>query len=233
MIETFTISKMFKHYVTTLHSDLYEVFKTVFLQNKTIDEYCEILSDCINNRTTHNYTIIYWRSKTSYATCSELSLSRKETMTESTKVNNAPKLYNRECYYKHARLSIFDEAYYHTENTIDDDVSTIFITTSKIGLSTSYDLTDFLSYGGHVFLIMNDKDNTELVKTYESQICVLCNDWYKYMLKTLALLPPRKILICYKDATSLYFDRDLISSLNKRINKNKNKILYILAYEEV
>lgn len=232
-MEIFTVSKMFKQYVTSLHIDLREVFDKVFLQDKTIDEYCEILSDCINNRTTYNYTIIHWRSKTTYLTCSEYSLNHREAMLESSKVNNAPTLPNRACYYSHARLSLFDEAYYHTENIIDDDVSTIFITTSKIGLHTSYDLDDFLSYGGHVFLIMNDKDNTELVTTYEHQICVLCNGWYKYMLTTLALLPPRKILICYKDATSLHFDCDFITSLNKRINKNKNKILYIVAYEDV
>jgi hypothetical protein len=243
----FNICELFKTYIQSLDNDIYMSFKQLCLGNFTVDEYVEILKDCIENNTLHTYATIYWESKTSYEDYRNYKYS--SSIDKNIYVNNirykdgiynynAPKYHERNLLvnYNYA-LELLDTAYYHTSNIIDDKISLISYSETIGSIERVYHFTfdNLLKNGGFVFLILpscsKNKKHETLREFYKAQydidiydneficsLCKLCNGWYKFFIKSISLLPERKIMTLYKKNKQLIYKTNINNTDDKPIN---------------
>lgn len=248
MKEILNISSLFKQYILSLDKDLYRLFSILCLGDTkfTLDEYCDILKQCIEKQTTYNYPVICWRSKTQYENSSIYSKGTFDVLGNAItdKISYSRNIEVRPSYPR----SYLEIAYYHLDNTIDDEISTFYISNSIYGVKREYTLDGYLRFGGYVFLLLpasGQDANTALKDFYKSKfgvdldtvdiilsICRLCNGWYKYLLRSLDILPSRSILCFYKEKKKIYLSRKTGNNMSdKKINRKR--IIQTSRYEEI
>lgn len=239
MTEIFSISELFKQYILSVDAELRTVFNSICLEGTkfTLDEYCTILKNCIENKTTYDYYVICWQTKTSY-----------ENYNSKVYVNKIVPPAGQSGYSKLNSLSYLDTAYYHLDNTIDDTVSTYSVSKSTYGLTRSYTFENFLINGGCVFILLPTckiSSIEEVRKFYKNiikvdiyndivgtAVCKLCNGWYKYLLASLKLVPSRKIFSLYKKHKCIYCKTNINNVLTDK-PLSPHQVILTTRYEKL